>query len=153
VSITRHAARIAATGVQADAAVLVYANGGPCPQGAVIVVPSAPDLPLPQGGNDRRIALLAMDQAAWALAATLDLEVAETRTELDAAIQMQQPVIWAPTRLAADDAKSGQTAVTLGFWLAVRMNATRIDFVLSPDAALPVPEQELAAQIGRISPT
>jgi dihydroneopterin aldolase len=152
VSITRHAARIEATGVQADAAILVYADGAPRPAGAVIVIPQAADLPLPQGGNSRRIALLAMDQAAWALAAALDVEVAETRTELDAAIQMQQPVIWAPTRLAADEAKAGQSADTLGFWLAGRLQATRIDFVLAPDATLPVPSHDLAATIGRITP-
>ncbi|MDN5568095.1 MAG: dihydroneopterin aldolase [Paracoccus sp. (in: a-proteobacteria)] len=153
VSITRHAARIAATGVQIDAAIQVHAAGGPRPDGAVVIVPSSLDLPLPQGGHQRRIALLAMDQAAWALAAQLDLEVAETRTELDAAIQMQQPVIWAPTRLAADDAKAGQTPETLGFWLASRLDARRIDFVLADDVPLPAPVQDLAVKIGRITPS
>ncbi|WP_255418598.1 dihydroneopterin aldolase [Paracoccus sp. JM45] len=152
VSIARHAARTQATGVQADAVIMVYADGAPRPAGATVIIPQAPDLPLPQGGHHRRIALLAMDQAAWALSAALDLEVAETRTELDAAIQMQQPVVWAPTRLAADDAKAGQTPDTLGFWLGSRLQATRIDFVLGPDAPLPVPPEDLAAAIGRISP-
>lgn len=152
VSITRHAARIQATGVKTDAAILVHAGGAPLPRGAVVIIPQNPNLPLPKGGNNRRIALLALDQAAWALSATLDLEVAETRTELDAAIQMRQPVVWAPTRLAADDAKAGETPETLAFWLAGRLQATRIDFVLAPDAGLPVPPQEVAAAIGRISP-
>ena len=50
------------------------------PPGAVILIPAAPVQPLPQGGDARRIALLAFDQAAWILAAALRIEVAETRT-------------------------------------------------------------------------
>ncbi|WP_378943560.1 dihydroneopterin aldolase [Paracoccus sp. R86501] len=150
VSITRRAARLDATGVTAEPAILVHAAGAPIPAGGLIIVPSAPGLPLPQGGNSRRIALLAMDQAAWALAGALDLEVAETRTELDAAALSGQQVVWAPSRLTADEAAAGQTAETLGIWLATRLQARTLTFALPKDAPLPATDADLPARIDRV---
>ena len=152
VSISRHRGRVEATGVQAPVAIQVHAAGSVAPKGAVILVPKAPDLPLPVGGDARRIKLLALDQAAWALAGQLGLEIAETRTELEAAAQMRQPVVWAPARLAADAPEAGETPQSLGFWLASRFGARRIDFVLAPDAALPVAPAGSDLVVGRLVP-
>ena len=151
VSITRKVGRLAATGIAVEPVILVHALGAPLPQDGVIIVPSAPGLPLPKGGDQRRIALLAMDQAAWALAGLLDLEVAETRTELDAAALSGQKVVWAPSRLAADDAAAGETGESLGLWLARRLQAGSITFALPDDAPLPVPDGDFPARIGRVA--
>lgn len=108
------------------------------PDGPVIVVPDAPGLPLPGGGgNDRHIALLALDQQAWALAARLGLEVADSRTELDWAVKESRPILWAPARMAADVAGLGADPVALSLWLARRMGAARVDLALPHGAAMP----------------
>ena len=151
VSITRRAARLDATGVTAEPKIMVHAEGAPLPEGGLIIVPQAPGLPLPQGGNDRRITLLAVDQAAWALAGALQLEVAETRTELDAAALSGQQVVWAPSRLAADEAAAGQTAESLGVWLAMRLQARSLIFALQKDVSLPKVDDQLHAIIERIT--
>lgn len=159
VSITRDAARVSATGTATAARVLVWLapapeRGSPAipRQGdAAIIVPDAPGLPLPQGGCPRRIALLAMDQAAWALAGLTGLEVAATRTELDAAIHAGMPVVWAPARLAADAPEAGLTPAQLGFWLARRLDALRVDFALPPESGLPPLPEGVEAPVGRIT--
>ncbi|CAM3126890.1 dihydroneopterin aldolase [Paracoccus nototheniae] len=153
VSIIRHRGRVAATGVAAPVALLVHDRGAPAPSGAVIVLPgtvSAPATGIAIGPHARRIRLLALDQAAWALAGQLGLEIAETRTELDAAIQARQPVIWAPARLAADAAEAGETPDSLALWLAGRIGAHRIDFVLPEGAPLPPLPKGLDLTLGRL---
>lgn len=153
VSIVRDAGRVGATGVPTEARVLIWqapAAASACPSDAVVIVPDAPALPLPQGGDMRRIHLLSLDQAAWALAGQLDLEVAETRTELDAAIHARRPVVWAPARLAASDAGAGQSPVQLGLWLAGRIGAARVDFALPPEAPLPALPEGLDLPVGRV---
>jgi 7,8-dihydroneopterin aldolase/epimerase/oxygenase len=121
VSIVRDRGRVPATGQTPMFAVRVYHPDTCLTDGAVVLVPPAPGLPLPRGEPSRRIALLALDQAAWALANRLGLDVAETRTELEAAIGLQQAVVWAPTRLAADDPAAGMAPDTLGPWLEERL--------------------------------
>ena len=58
-----------------------------------------PDAALDDGAN-RQIALLAMEQAAWAIAGRDDrCRVVESRTELKHAIDTGTPAVWAPARL------------------------------------------------------
>lgn len=149
VSIIRHRGRVPATGVAAKVAILVHAPGAPVVQGARVILPRAPDVAV-EGPHARRLALLALDQAAWTLGGILDIEVAETRTELDAAIQLHQPVIWAPTRLAADAPQAGQTPESLALWLAGRLGADHIDFALPAAAPLPDAPHGLAVTIARV---
>lgn len=123
VSITRDAGRVPVTAAVPQVSVQVWDAPSPLPTGAVVLVPTAPGLPLPPARNARRLKLLALDQSAWALASELGLEVAETRTEIDAAIQQRQPVVWAPTRLAADDPTAGDAPDQLMAWLTGRLGA------------------------------
>lgn len=148
VSIIRHRGRVAATGVEAPVTLLVHAPGAALPEGAVVIVPQDAT-PLPEGPHGRRLALLSLDRAAWTLAGALSLEVAETRTELDAAIQLRQPVIWAPTRLAADAPAAGVTAESLALWLAGRLGAHRVDF--ARPARVPLPEAPEGIAIARVA--
>ncbi|SNT72643.1 dihydroneopterin aldolase [Paracoccus seriniphilus] len=105
---------------------------------ATIILPPHPDLPLPVTTQaQRRINLLALDQAAWALAEHLGLEVAQTRTEIDHAIDTGTAVIWAPARLAADHPEAGRTQTELAFWLAEKLGALSLDFAFAPDHPLP----------------
>ncbi len=139
VTIVRDAAQVAAaTGPAAPApVVLFHGAGADLPQGAVIVVPDAPRLPLPEGGDARRIALLALDQAAWALAGRLGLIVADSRTELDWAVAEGRGAVWAPARMVADDPALPADPVALTLWLADRMAAQRVDWALPAGAAVP----------------
>ncbi|MDF3607799.1 hypothetical protein PE067_17630 [Paracoccus sp. DMF-8] len=111
-------------------------------------MPDAPNLPLPQGGNDRLIALLALDQAAWALAGRLGLHVADGLTELNWAMGEGQRVVWAPYRMTADEAELRADPVALTFLagnaavgvatgpgLAARQRRTRAACGLSSDRA------------------
>lgn len=150
VTITRDAGRVDAATVALPVRIVV---GRPAaiPAGAVVILPTDPGLPLPDDGL-RRVRLLALDQAAWALAATLGLEVAETRTELDAAIRLDRAVVWAPTRLSADAAEAGTDPAALALWLAQRLGATDLDFALPHDASLPDLPTTGALRIGRLPP-
>lgn len=128
--------------VQADArspAPVVVFHGAELarPEGAVILTPDAPDLPLPSGGNDRRVALLALDQAAWALGGRLGLEVADSRTELDWAVREARPIIWAPARMTADVTGLEADPVALALWLAERIGAERLELALPEGVAMP----------------
>ncbi|MDO5646704.1 dihydroneopterin aldolase [Paracoccus sp. (in: a-proteobacteria)] len=147
VSILRDAGRVQVTGVDAPVRVLVWGRDVAVPPGAVVIVPDAPALPLPSGGDQRRITLLALDQAAWSLAGQLGVDVSETRTELDAAIHSAHPTIWAPTRLCADAPEAGATPATVAFWLAQRLDAQHIDFATD---TLPDAPPGLRATIGRV---
>ncbi|WBU59359.1 dihydroneopterin aldolase [Paracoccus albus] len=98
--------------------------------GAVILSPDAPDLPLPSGGNERRVALLALDQAAWSLGGRLGLDVADNRTELDWAIKEARPIVWAPSRMVADVSGLEADPIAVALWLAERLGAERLDIAL-----------------------
>lgn len=143
ISITRERGAVAAAAPALPASeILVMALPAPRPEGAVVVIPgrlAAPCPPRPEGVAGRRIALLALDQAAWAIAAELGLEIAETRTEIEAALRAGQPVVWAPARLAADDPEAGDAPADLAFWLGERLAPRRILFALPPGADLPAP--------------
>ena len=134
-AISREAGRVPVA-VQHLPVRIVVGRPAALPPGAVIVVPDAP-APLPRGGDARRIALLGFDQAAWILSAALGIEVAETRTELDAAIRDGRPVVWAPARLAVEAPATPAQAPALAFWLAPRLAADRIDFATDAPPALP----------------
>ena len=86
------------------------------------------------------VAVLALDQAAWALGGRLGLDVADNRTELDWAVKESRPIIWAPARMAADVAGLEAEPLTLAVWLAEKMRANRLDLALPPGAPMPAPE-------------
>ena len=94
-------------------------------------VPAAPPPPAATEPARRRIALLALDQAAWALA-SFDprLLVAGSRTELDWALRRGHPAVWAPARLVLDapDAPDRTDMGTLAAWLARQLGATSLTF-------------------------
>ena len=151
VSILRHRGRVAATGVAAPVSILLHAPGAALPEGAVVILPQVAAEPT-GGPHARRLALLALDRAAWTLGGDLAVEVAETRTELDAAIQLRQPVIWAPSRLAVDAEAAGQTPAALAFWLAGRLGAARIDVAGPASDTLPTAPDGLDVTVARVVP-
>lgn len=148
VTITREAGRVFIDPLALP--VTVQVGTGRPPEGAVVIVPDSPGLPLPEGGNARQIALLALDQAAWALAGTLGIEVAQTRTEIDEAIRAARAVVWAPARLVADAPEAGTDPQRLGFWLAARLAAQRVAFTLPADRPLPAAPEGVIAQVIRL---
>lgn len=96
------------------------------PPGPAVVVPAAPGLPLPEAGDRLQLALLALDQGAWALAARLGVGVADSRTEIEAALAAGRVVVWAPARMvrAAADLADGGGAdpARLADWLRQRLS-------------------------------
>ena len=72
--------------------------------------------------------------------------MAETRTELDAAIRSEQAVVWAPVRLAVEAPAVAAEAPALAFWLAARLLATRVDFA----TAAPLPAAPDGLAVGRV---
>ncbi|WP_134724521.1 dihydroneopterin aldolase [Paracoccus luteus] len=149
VSLVRRAARVRAVPAGAAPAVLFMGADAGLPPGAVVVAPDAPGLPLPQGGDARRIALLALDQAAWALAGRLGVTVADSRTEIDWAATEGRAVVWAPARMAADVADLPADAVALAFWIAQRLGAPRLDMALPPGVPLPPPLADFRGTVAR----
>lgn len=146
ITIIRDAARLAVTAERPSARIVLGRpdrlpdpRPDPLSDGAMIVVPDGPALPLPAGGDRRRIALLGLDQAAWILADALGLEVAETRTELDAAIRAGTPVVWAPQRLAVAAPDVPAEAAPLAQWLAGRLSA-QVRFSGADPLTDPLPE-------------
>ena len=95
------------------------------------------DLAQPKAATDRRqkhIALLAMEQTAWVLAAQDDrCAVVETRTELDWAVKNGQICVWAPTKivLGSTDAKATPPAdpVALAAWFAGWLGAQQMTVI------------------------
>ncbi len=139
VTLVRRQARVQAEDTAAPIRVLFH--GTPLtglPEGAVALVAPAPGLPLPQGGNAREIELLALDQAAWALAGHLGLTVADNRTELDWAATEGRAVVWAPARMVRDVAGLSPDPQALALWLAERLGASHLDWALPEGVALPV---------------
>lgn len=152
ITITRDTARIAPQTISPPVDLLVWKVPAPPPTGAVVVVPGDTDAALAtpvSGEAGRRIALLSLDQQAWHLADRLGLEIAETRTELDAAIRAVTPVVWAPARLVADAPDAGSTPTAIAFWLARKLSAGRIDFALPDGADLPAAPADLSIAVHR----
>lgn len=136
VTLTRRTGQVEVRAEAPRPVVLFMGRPATPPAGPLVIVPAAPGLPVPQGGDARRIALLALDQAAWALAGQLGIDVADSRTEIDWAAANGLGVVWAPMRMVADESVSTDPeALTL--WLAGRLDATRIDWALPDGAALP----------------
>jgi dihydroneopterin aldolase len=110
-------------------------------EGPAILVPPAPLLPLPAAvahSARRQIALLALEQAAWSLAARDPrLAVVATRTELDWALKRGRHVVWAPAKLALDTpgAPAGADPAALAAWLAGFLGARRL--VVHGSVAIP----------------
>lgn len=150
VTLVRHRARVAADPVAAPMRVIFHGTDLTLPEGAVALVPDAPGLPLPQGGNAREVELLALDQAAWALAGHLGLTVAASRTELDWAATEGRAVVWAPARMVRDVAGLAAEPHALALWLAERLGASRLDWALPGDAALPVVPAGFPVPSGRL---
>lgn len=137
VTLVRRQARVAAETIQAPIRVVFHGAELALPEGAVALVPDDPGLPLPQGGNAREIALLALDQAAWALAGRLGLTVADSRTELDWAATEGRAVVWAPARMLRDVAGLAAEPQAAAIWLAERLGASRLDWALPEDVEPP----------------
>jgi dihydroneopterin aldolase len=137
VTLVRRQARVEADETAAPVRVLFHGAEVALPEGALVLIPEDPALPLPQGGNPREVQLLALDQAAWALAGHLGLTVADSRTELDWAATEGRAVVWAPARMVRDVAGLPPEPHALAFWLAERLAAERLDWALPEGAALP----------------
>jgi 7,8-dihydroneopterin aldolase/epimerase/oxygenase len=136
VTLTRRTGQVEVQAGAGHPAVLFMGRRVTPAAGPLVIVPAAPGLPVPQGGDARRIALLALDQAAWALAGGLDVTVADSRTELDWAAANGLAVVWAPARMAVD-ARVAADPLALTLWLAERLDASRIDWALPEGAGLP----------------
>lgn len=148
VTLTRRQGRVAAATRTVHPDLLFMGADAALPGGALVVVPDAPRLPVPQGGDGRRIALLALDQAAWALAGRLGLSVADSRTEIDWAAGQGAAVVWAPARMVADDPRLPPDPQVLALWLAGQVQAARLIWALPADVPLPpVPAETRAAQL------
>jgi len=89
----------------------------------------------------RRIDLLAFEQAAWRLAARDPrFVVVDSRTELDWGLRNGQTSVWAPSKMVVDargDAPASPLRMdALAIWLAGRLGAARIECAAGTDAAL-----------------
>lgn len=130
------------------------AVAAPPPHVALRMVFLDPDAPLPPGLLDQpgplvltlalpgwsrpaappdaafRIELLAIEQAAWALAAQDPrLRVVATRTEIDWAIRQGNAIIWAPSKLVTDTPGAPLAVgdgLTLAVWLASQLGCAHL---------------------------
>ena len=97
-------------------------------RGPLVLSVGPPGTPAPRSPDpdaQRRIDLLALDQAAWSLAGrTPGCVVGSSRTELDWALRRGHAAIWAPARLAP--AALGSDAPALAAWLADLLDAERV---------------------------
>ncbi len=78
---------------------------------------------------DQRLALLAIEQAAWVLAAKDQrCVVVGTRTELDWAMKNGQLSVWAPSRIVMDavNRPAGADPVGLALWFGQEFSAQRL---------------------------
>lgn len=117
VTLARRRAVAAARPALAGVAIAVEGQGD-----GVILVPAAPGLPLPGGGDRLRMQWLALDQQALALGARLDRPVADSRTEIEALAAAGQPLVWAPARMArAAIGLDSAEPEALARWLAAEL--------------------------------
>jgi dihydroneopterin aldolase len=110
--------------------------GGPL---VVCVAPAAPQ-PRPATEAQRRIGLLALEQAAWGFAdADPRFAVAGSRTELDWALKGGRMVVWAPTHMAMAALDPGvpdaSDPVGLAAWLAGEIGAGPVAVAGAPAPA------------------
>lgn len=97
----------------------------------LILTVGAQPLAVPQTASaaaQRQIDLLAIEQAAWALAGhDPRCYIVATRTELDWAMKNGQISIWAPSRMVMDAVNSPQgDGLALAVWLAEQMQAAEL---------------------------
>ncbi|WP_299816089.1 dihydroneopterin aldolase [uncultured Jannaschia sp.] len=96
---------------------------------APVLLVATPDGPAPEAAGataQRRIDCLAVEQAAWQVAARDDrLSVVATRTELDWSLRQRRVALWAPARAVGDatDPPSDLRADTLAAWIGERLDA------------------------------
>lgn len=116
--------------------------GGDAP---LILTVSAMGLPVPRSGDasvQRRIDLLAIEQAAWALAGQdARFFVVGTRTELEWAMRNGQISVWAPSRMVLDAVPPQQgDGLALAVWLAEALKAVELVVIgaARPDTKLPL---------------
>ncbi|WP_022702804.1 dihydroneopterin aldolase [Pseudorhodobacter ferrugineus] len=109
-------------------------------------------LPVPHSADatvQRRIDLLAIDQAALALAGQdARCFVVGTRTELDWAMKNGQISVWAPSRMVTDAVRPPQgDGLALAVWLAAQMDAVELAVIgaQSPVSPVPVPVRMVEA--------
>lgn len=123
------------------------------PARPVILTVGLPKGALPRTGHgptERRIALLAMEQNAWVLAARDPrCVVVASRTEIDWAIGRGQTLVWAPSKLVLDSPRAPRKGggQALALWLAEELGAAALT-IFGPREALPdsaTPVQEGAA--------
>lgn len=114
-------------------------------EGPAVLVAPAPGLPLPAAPTTearRHIALLALEQAAWSLAAKDPaLSVVATRTELDWALRRGRSVVWAPAKLVLDTPGAPETVdpVALAAWLAELLDAAALVIHGAAHGAVAIP--------------
>ncbi|WP_284164058.1 dihydroneopterin aldolase [Frigidibacter sp. SD6-1] len=99
----------------------------------IVIVLGPPDLPRPRAHSPealRRIDLLAIEQAAWALASRDErLSVVATRTEIDWAVRQGRIIVWAPSKMVSDTAGAPMDVgdgLPLAQWLARELDALKI---------------------------
>lgn len=108
----------------------------------LILCVDAPGVAAPQAAHampQRRIALLAIEQSAWVLAARDPrCVVVDSRTELDWAMRQGKISVWAPSKLVLDAVEGPGTDVTdpvaLTNWLAEAFEAQRVISIGGPGA-------------------
>jgi 7,8-dihydroneopterin aldolase/epimerase/oxygenase len=120
----------------------------------VILTVGLPDLPQLATGHrptERRIALLAIEQNAWRLAARdARCVVVGTRTEIDWTIRRGRMVVWAPSKMVLDTAgaPAGADPLMLTLWLAEVMQAVGVD--VHGNISLPAETRVPARRVGLV---
>lgn len=99
----------------------------------VVICLGPPDMPRPKSADpaaQMKIDLLAIEQAAWALAARDPrLSVVSSRTEIDWSLRQGAMIVWAPSKLVLDSPGAPAAAgdgFGLAAWLADLLDATQI---------------------------
>jgi dihydroneopterin aldolase len=98
----------------------------------VVLCVGPPDTAAPVAETEaaqRRIDLLAIEQAAWALASRDPrLLVVGTRTELDWALRQDRTCVWAPSKIVLDtvDGPQATEGLSLAAWLAGKLRAAEL---------------------------
>ncbi|CTQ50164.1 dihydroneopterin aldolase [Jannaschia donghaensis] len=132
-------------GAQADAALPALLDRLAADPRPVVLI-ATPDFAPPPAEHpmaERRIALLALEQAAWRLAA-MDRRciVVDTRTELDWSMRNARLSVWAPSRLVLDATNAPDAAdpLNLAHWFADAFDAVELVTPIPADGARLAPD-------------